>query len=575
MGGFVQGLGQGYRDSQAAQAEIDSRRQQAELFKLKSKQLTLETDMTERQLKAQADLPNMLFKAPQQRQVTVQGPGAPQEPADKAGLLAGYSPSELAQAGGEQGVLNQYATEGPQPTGMADIPGTGGPWGNMSPELQNIAKSILVSTGGDMPKTMQTLQMLAPGVFPKQPIQTKLNQGEVLSEYDPNTKTSRTLAAGMPKEHNPTVVPPESTVLDPVTHKPIYQAPPKADKQADLKKRIVEVGGVAYEAQDGEGGKIVLTKLQGQEEKEAKSPVNPVDQYIFAQSGGQYHNMAEAAAAGQTDLIKQAEQVVREQRPLDRAEAMAGVMTREAAVRERTAQTIKQEQPLEQKERSNLFDRKALLAGKLVRPAPGTSKGEASRADLVEVNDKQLEQLKMLDKASADMDSMFNLVDPLITAKDWKTAKFKQAIQLHGGAASGFIPAAATYQKAKAAATSNMAKTFGGETGVMTDTDITRWTNTMVEFGDTVAVKDAKRKLSMEIRDHAIQAQRRVLAGDDIDSVRTDLQQKIQPLLQKGDKIGGKQQAPPVPDHLKHLPKEMQDSWQQTYMEQMEGMLSQ
>lgn len=572
MGGFVQGLGQGMQNVQSMQADIEHRRKQAELFKLRSKQMQLETDMTERQMKAQADLSNMLFQAPQQRQVPVQGPGAPQEPADKAGLLAGYNPGELAQAGGEQGVLKQYATEGQQPTGMADIPGTGGPWANMSPELQNIAKSILVSTGGDMPKTIQTLQMLAPGVFPKQPIQTKLNQGEVLSEYDPNTKTSRTLAAGMPKEHNPTVVPPESTVLDPVTHKPIYQAPPKADKQADLKKRIVEVGGVAYEAQDGENGKIVLSKLDGQIDKEAKSPVNPVDQYIFAQSGGQYHNMSEAAAAGQTDLIKQAEKVVREQRPLDRAEAMAGVMTREAAVRERAAQDIKQEQPLEQEKRANLFDRKAFLEGKIARLPPGTSKGAASRADVIEITDKQMADIQTLDNATSDMGTLFSMADKLITAKDWKDANFKQFPALKGGSFTGMNSEAATYEKDVQAFSTNLARAFGHEKGVMTDQDIARWVATIPTFRDTAKTKEAKKAIFNEIKNNALRAQRRAIAGDDLGAVRSELQQKVQPLLRRADAVAGKNDIPPVPEKFRHLSPEDQDRWRQAYMDRMNEM---
>jgi hypothetical protein len=42
MGGFAQGLGQGFGNVQAMSADLQARREQAELFKLKSKQLKLE-----------------------------------------------------------------------------------------------------------------------------------------------------------------------------------------------------------------------------------------------------------------------------------------------------------------------------------------------------------------------------------------------------------------------------------------------------------------------------------------------------------------------------------------------------
>jgi len=226
MGGFVQGLGQGMQNVQSMQADIENRRQQAELFKLKSKQMQLETDMTERQMKAQADLPNMLFQAPQQRQVPVQGPGAPQEPADKAGLLAGYSPGELERAGGEKGVLKQYATEGPQPTGMADIPGTGGPLAGVSPELQGIFQNILVSTGGDMGKTMSTIQMLAPGLFPQKPQEFDLAPEHTRFRQGPDGKAVP-IAQGAPKYRAPHVV--QGSLVDDEGNVR-YQAPEKPDR---------------------------------------------------------------------------------------------------------------------------------------------------------------------------------------------------------------------------------------------------------------------------------------------------------------------------------------------------------
>lgn len=562
MGGFMQGLGQGMQNVQAMQADIQNRRQQAELFKLKSKQLKLETDMTERQLAAQSALPDALFKPPQQQQVTVQGPGAPQPVSDPA-LLGTFSPGELAQGKGIQ--------EGPQPTGMADIPGTGGPLANASPELQNVFKLMLQANGGNSDKAMSYLQAMAPGVFPQAPVMQKLGEGETLQQVDPRTGTSRIVAQGTPKYRAPHAVAPGGTLVG-QDGNPIFTAPDR-EKQAKPKDDIVEVGGKAYQVSEGQNGQKVLTPMQGQEDKADDSPKNPVDQYIFANSP--YKNMAEAKKAGAHDLVKQAEKVVREQRPLDRAEAMAGVMTKEAAVRERVSQEIKQEQPLEQEKRANLFDRKAFLEGKIARLPPGTSKGAAAKADVIEITDKQMADVQTLDNATSDMGTLFKMADKLITAKTWKEAKGKQFFSLKGGAFTGMNSDAATYDKDVKAFSTNLARAFGHEKGVLTDADIARWVATIPTFGDTVQTKEAKKAVFNEIKDNAIRAQRRVIAGDDLATVRTELQQKIQPLLKKGDAIEAKQASPPIPDHLKHLPKDLQEQWQQTYMEQMEGMMPQ
>jgi hypothetical protein len=572
MGAFGSGLVQGSVQGQQMAFDLEQRKQQAELFKLKSKQLKLETDMTERQLAAQAALPQALFKGPDMQQVESQGPGAPvrlpQELSDNPQGTRTDPRWDLEVTERGPGAFE----EGPRPApGMQPIPGTEGVWANLSPQYKDIAGKVLASQGYDVNKTMDVLGRLTPGIFPKQPMMQKLGKDESLVQIDPNTNKSTLIAQGLGGDDGAVAVGPGHQLKNKKTGANIGEPVPALDKPGNPKDDIIEMGGIGYQVSMGEGGKKVLTPLAGQQEKEAKSPANPVDQYIFAQSGGKYHNMAEAAAGGETALIQQAEKVVREQRPMDRAIAVGQAMTPELAKREQQAQDIKQAQPLAQKERTGLLDRKSLLAGKYVRPAPGTSIGEANRGDYIEVSDKQMEQLRTLDKASADMDSMFDLVAPLIKANGWWDS-VKQAGKLHGGAATGLIPDAATYQKNKAAASTTLAKGFGGETGVMTDTDITRWTNTMIEFGDTVAVMKSKRKLSMEIRDHAVQAQRRALAGDDLDSVRTDLQQKIQPLFQKAERLLATQQAPPVPEKFKHLPKEDQDRWQQAYMERMQEM---
>src|SRR5690242_6127673 len=131
MGGFAEGFGQGMRNTIANAADIQNRRQQAELFKLKSKQLKLETDMQEKQLKAQADLEGLLFKPPDMQQVESQGPGAPVRLAPE--LDDNASGTRLDERWGQELAERGPGAyeEGPRPApGMQPVKGTEGPWAN-------------------------------------------------------------------------------------------------------------------------------------------------------------------------------------------------------------------------------------------------------------------------------------------------------------------------------------------------------------------------------------------------------------------------------------------------------------
>ena len=103
----------------------------------------------------------------------------------------------------------------------------------------------------------------------------------------------------------------------------------------------------------------------------------------------------------------------------------------------------------------------------------------------------------------------------------------------------------------------------------MTDQDIARWVATIPTFRDTVKTKEAKKAIFNEIKGNALRAQRRAIAGDDLNAVRSELQQSVQPLLKRADALQGKGDIPPVPEKYRHLPKEDQERWQQAYMDRL------
>lgn len=181
--------------------------------------------------------------------------------------------------------------------------------------------------------------------------------------------------------------------------------------------------------------------------------------------------------------------------------------------------------------RSDVINRTDFLkSGALNRPAAGISKGDLAKGDYIQLSDTQQKLAADVDKAGSNLKQLFGIVMPMIKAKTPMDAA-KQFTQLHGGAFMGTNPDAATYKAGSEAFSSQLARVFGGEVGVMTNQDITRWQNTLPSFGDTKQVAERKQKLFFEIYDNAVQAFRNQVAG-----VKGD-NSKLQDLLSKADQF--------------------------------------
>jgi hypothetical protein len=220
------------------------------------------------------------------------------------------------------------------------------------------------------------------------------------------------------------------------------------------------------------------------------------------------------------------EKTVRESRPLERA-INIGVA---AAERQQAA-------PLPQGERKNLFSRKDFLQGNLTRLPPGISKGAAARADVVEISDKQLEDLRNMENSALTVRTLFDLADEIITAEMPSMAIIKQGPSLLAGALSGSNPAAAAYRADKDAFTSTTARQVGQEKGVLTDQDVARWSRTLPGFFDTVAVKEAKRRIFNKILGGVMEGNRRIIAGDSPKDVGAEALKKLNPLLKEAERF--------------------------------------
>ena len=202
--------------------------------------------------------------------------------------------------------------------------------------------------------------------------------------------------------------------------------------------------------------------------------------------------------------------------------------------------------PAPVEKRSNVVDRKAFLqSGALNRPTAGVSKGQLAKGDYIELSDKQQEQAQQIEMAKENLTSMFGLVSPLITAETPAKAALQYA-KLKGGAMTGAIPEAATYQAGSEAFSSVFSRVFGGEVGVMTDRDIARWQATLPTFGDTKATAAKKKELFFKIYDAAVVTFRKRIAGEDVGSDKKN----IQGLLSKVESPQSTTKANPSQDFI-------------------------
>jgi hypothetical protein len=172
--------------------------------------------------------------------------------------------------------------------------------------------------------------------------------------------------------------------------------------------------------------------------------------------------------------------------------------------------------PAPVKERSNIIDRKEFLkTGKLVLPPRGVTEGQLRGGDYTEITDKMKEAWGEIENSGQTLKSLFDMVEPLITAKTPAQA-LKQYANLSVGAISKRNPAAATYAADSEAFSSRMARVFGSEVGVLTQGDVERWKRALPTFGDTIEVKNQKKKVFMDIFNQSRAMAMKKIAGEDI-----------------------------------------------------------
>lgn len=175
---------------------------------------------------------------------------------------------------------------------------------------------------------------------------------------------------------------------------------------------------------------------------------------------------------------------------------------------------------------------KPLLEGRIVKAAPGTTLSELySNKDLAFATPQQLDKVSALVPARASLDMMQTIAERLITAKTVPDA-VAQGMRLYAGAVTGANGLAQAYLKASDASAASIARSVGTEKGVMTDTDISRWSRASIA---SFFMTDAGRRAQVAIMNDLHAAARAGAVGD-IAGTPADIKSQVRGLLDQLDK---------------------------------------
>ena len=169
-------------------------------------------------------------------------------------------------------------------------------------------------------------------------------------------------------------------------------------------------------------------------------------------------------------------------------------------------------------------------------PPPGLTRGQAITQGYIEVDDKDREALADLQKSKQQIGLLTTLAGKLITAETPVQATAQYA-RLTAGAMSGSNAAARTYQQTRDAFLGTLARSLGGERGVLTNQDIARIGSALTGFFDTKAVSAAKAEILNSLISVAESATKAKMFGEPLDEAAA--RRQIDELVERLEKAGG------------------------------------
>lgn len=204
---------------------------------------------------------------------------------------------------------------------------------------------------------------------------------------------------------------------------------------------------------------------------------------------------------------------------------------KEKRIQGRTSSMITQGLPAPLKEQADIYTQEGLNRLELEKAPSGLTEAQYRTGPYRQLDEKEKDALIQYKVAVKTVDTMNKVANKLITATTPAQAA-AQWTKLHAGAVSGKNGLAAAYLKDLDSFSSRMARLV--EVGVLTNTDVTRWSNTFASFGDTVHTVKAKQALFGEIQDETARLLRTRLGGKQIGTTERS---SLDKLLDKTDQF--------------------------------------
>lgn len=163
-----------------------------------------------------------------------------------------------------------------------------------------------------------------------------------------------------------------------------------------------------------------------------------------------------------------------------------------------------------------------------LNPFPvGTTWEEAKQAGAISVSPTVREKLYAIDSSKEIVQSIDALSDTLIKAKTAPSAGLQGAILTVGGW-TNLNQVAGVYKATISEFAGQLARTFGGEKGVLTNEDIQRVLRGLPVFGDTKAMRDYKMAMLNNLMVSAQNSQKKIYIGQQsVAEGRKDLKKLI------------------------------------------------
>ena len=192
--------------------------------------------------------------------------------------------------------------------------------------------------------------------------------------------------------------------------------------------------------------------------------------------------------------------------------------------------------PMSPKEASGLLHPKTRTAAPV-----GVSRQQALDLGFRDVDDKDREALFDLGQVRQQVASLFGLSDKLITARNPMEAGV-QFTQLSTGAYTGSNEQARLYMHDRDAFLGTIARSLGGERGVLTNQDVGRVGRAFPNFFDTRAVALGKRAIINDLLSTAEEARHAKMFGEPVDP--KTIEGKVQRLLDSLEAVGKEPETP-------------------------------